>query len=73
MARDFQHGFLEQLFSWRNFVPGRRAGGMREWNEVETMLIQTQRKSLSNDIGQFFKRNKLGDREFANGDNKTRS
>ena len=46
---------------------------MWEWNEIETMSIQTQRKFLSNDIAQFFKRNKLGDREFADGDNETRS
>ena len=37
------------------------------------MSIQMQHKFLSNDIAQFFKRNKLGDREFANGDNETRS
>ncbi len=73
MARDLPQGFLEQLFTWRNFVPGRCARGMREWNEVETMSIQIQRKFLSNDIAQFFKRNKLANREFANGDNETRS
>ena len=45
---------------------------MREWNEIETMSIQMHRKFLSNDIVQFFKRNKLGDRKSAHGDNETR-
>jgi hypothetical protein len=44
MAHDLAHCFSQQLFSRRNFVPRRRAGRMRQRDEIEDVFGATRAK-----------------------------
>ena len=65
MARDELERALEQFFARRNFRPGRGAGGMRQRNEIETVLRALSSKFATDDLFQFCAIDELGDGQSA--------
>jgi hypothetical protein len=46
-------------------MPGRRAGRMRQWNQIESTAFIANPKQATDDFIQFFEGNELRDCEFA--------
>ena len=72
MPGDFAHRFLQQLFAGRDLVPGRGAGRMRQWNQIEPMVRAFDIKFPTNHFFQFLAADELGDGEFADGNDQLR-
>ena len=51
-------------------MPRRSAGRMRQWNEVEGGAFAAYREGAAYNFIEFLERNKLRDRQFADGDDK---
>jgi hypothetical protein len=72
MASDAPHGFAQQAESRRHSVPGRSAGWMGQWDDVELATIAVQRKRSANNFVELFKNKKLRDGQFTHRDDKLR-
>ena len=63
---------LGECFAGQNFVPWRRAGRMRQWNQVETVARMRDAKFAANYVFQFCAVDQLHDRQAADGNNEPR-
>ena len=73
MPRDQLERAFGQLATRRNFVPGRCARGMRQRNQVETVLRSYDAEFLPNHLLQPYTIDKLRNRQSANRNNETRA
>jgi hypothetical protein len=72
MAGDFPQRYFEQFFSWRDLVPGRRAGWMRERNQIENMSSPVDAKFAPDHFFQLPAMDKLRDGQTADRNYETR-
>ena len=72
MLRDPAHRFCEKGFAWRNAVPGRCAGRMRERNNVEYMAVSLHPDRPTDGLLQLSNLGELSDGEFPDRDDQTR-
>lgn len=72
MPRDLPHGFFQQLFAGCDFVPGRSAGGMRQWDEIKTVAGPANTKLASNHFIQVRAFGELHNRQTADWNNQAR-
>jgi len=72
MAGDQFERALGECFAGWNFVPGRRAGRMRQRNQVEAMARMHDAKFAANYVFQFCTVDELHDRQSADWNNETR-
>src|SRR5262249_59643218 len=72
MASDQFEGVPGECFPGWNFVPGRRAGRMRQWNQVEALARTRDAKFAANYAFQFCTVDELHDCQSANGNNEPR-
>jgi hypothetical protein len=63
---------LGECVAGRNFVPRRRAGRMRQRNQIAAMSCTRDAKLPANYLLQSYAVHELGDRQSADGDNQTR-
>ncbi|MEY2527801.1 MAG: hypothetical protein QOE73_2572 [Verrucomicrobiota bacterium] len=73
MARYFTHGFFEQFFSRRKFVPGRSAGWVRQRDKIDNRICARDPKFSADDFVELFEVEKLHDCEAADGDGEARA
>jgi hypothetical protein len=73
VASNHTHRLHEQIFSRRNFVPGRRARWMRQWNEIVCVAISPHRKTPANYFFQFHEWNEPRDCQSSDGNDKARA
>ena len=71
MASDQFKRALGECFPGWNFVPGRRAGGMRQRNQVEAVARMRDAKFAANYVSQFSTVDKLHDCQSTDGNNQT--
>lgn len=67
MPGDQPHRFPEQADSRRNAMPGGGAGRVGQWNQVEGAAVVAELKRSTHDFVELLEGKKLGDREFADG------
>ena len=72
MAGDQFERALGECFAGWNFVPGRRAGRMRQRNQVGAVACMNDAKFAANYTFQFCTVDELHDRQSADGNNETR-
>ena len=72
MSRNQFERALGECFAGWNFVPGRRAGRMRQRNQVEAVARMHDAKFAANYVFQFCTVDELHDRQSADGNNETR-
>src|SRR5262245_56721241 len=72
MTRDQLEGALGECFAGWNFVPGRRAGRMRQRNQIETVTRMLDAKFAANYLFQFCTVGKLQDCQAADGNYESR-
>src|SRR5438445_3361925 len=70
-GNQFERALGERFSGW-NFVPWRRAGRMRQRNQVEAVARMRDAKFAANYVFQFRTVDELHDRQSADGDNETR-
>lgn len=69
MPFDQLKSFLQEVAAGRNAMPGRRAGRMRQRNEIELLASTFDTKTTPDDLVEFPDRHELRDSEFADRDN----
>src|ERR1700731_40885 len=67
MARNQAHRFVEEAEAGRNAVPGRGAGWMGKWNQVEGATLVADLERAAYNFVELLEGNELGDGEFAHG------
>jgi hypothetical protein len=72
MAGDQFKRVLGECFAGWNFMPGRRAGRMRQRNQVEAVARMHDAKFAANYVFQFCAVDELHNRQSADGNNETR-
>ena len=72
MPRDHFELALSQCFAGRNFVPGRCAGRMWQWNQVELTACMENAEFAADYAFQFNAVDKLRDRQSTDGNDKAR-
>jgi hypothetical protein len=70
---DQAHGFAEEAEAGRDAMPGRGAGRMREWNQIEGAPFVANAKGASHDFVELLEWEELRDGEFADWDDQLRS